>query len=379
MATPDETWDRFSPCMSRAGITRIASITGLDRIGIPVYVGVRPQSRGLTTSQGKGFSRAAAKVSALMESLEGWHGERVRCEAYLPAWEVLEETGAPPVAISALASATTQGPDEDMRMPWVRGRSLCSGTDVMVPYDAVSTDFTQTSSSPIPKTTNGLASGNSLAEAALHGLLEVVERDRLTQYIHGEIEARLIDLASVTDVHLMELCQRLSAAAVPVRAQILGRGTVTVCAAQLAPERQHAGAGMACFAGYGAHLDPHVALARALTEAIQSRATLISGSRDDLWPSHYATTLDPWVTDAWVAEFGHREPNVDFSEEKDESSETVEEDIDAVIDSIRGRALDVVCVDLSRLEMQVPVTKVVVPGLYGLPFHGLGGKVSTHV
>ena len=44
---------------------------------------------------------------------------------------------------------------------------------------------------------------------------------------------------------------------------------------------------MGLFAGYGAHLSRNIALSRALTEAVQSRLTFISGSRDDLFPALY--------------------------------------------------------------------------------------------
>ena len=54
------------------------SITGLDWIGIPVYLAVRPNSRNVPVYLGKGLTRAQAQVSALMESLEGFHAEEIR-------------------------------------------------------------------------------------------------------------------------------------------------------------------------------------------------------------------------------------------------------------------------------------------------------------
>jgi len=59
--------------MSRMGITRLGNITGLDRIGIPVAVAVRPNSRSVSVSQGKGLELAQAMASALMEACEGFH------------------------------------------------------------------------------------------------------------------------------------------------------------------------------------------------------------------------------------------------------------------------------------------------------------------
>src|SRR5215472_9591286 len=77
-AAPDETLRRIKPLLPRAGITRLADVTGLDWIGLPVYQAIRPNSRNISVSQGKGLTRAQAKVSALMESLESFHAECIQ-------------------------------------------------------------------------------------------------------------------------------------------------------------------------------------------------------------------------------------------------------------------------------------------------------------
>ena len=84
---PGETVAEYRGLMPRVGLTRLANITGLDIIGVPVYVAIRPNARALATSQGKGLDDDAAKASALMESLElPWHAETmvnpVRWESY---------------------------------------------------------------------------------------------------------------------------------------------------------------------------------------------------------------------------------------------------------------------------------------------------------
>ena len=61
---------------ARFGITRLADVTGLDCIGIPVWMAVRPNSKTLAVSQGKGLSNAAAQASAVMEAAEVATAER---------------------------------------------------------------------------------------------------------------------------------------------------------------------------------------------------------------------------------------------------------------------------------------------------------------
>src|SRR5690348_6887617 len=77
LCSPEATISRVKPFAAAMGITRIGNITGLDVIGIPVAIAVRPLSRVITVSQGKGVTVPHALASALMESVEGFHGERI--------------------------------------------------------------------------------------------------------------------------------------------------------------------------------------------------------------------------------------------------------------------------------------------------------------
>ncbi len=67
---PSETVDRLRPVFSQLGITRLARVTNLDRIGIPVFLAVRPNARTLAVTQGKGIDDEAARASALMDAAE---------------------------------------------------------------------------------------------------------------------------------------------------------------------------------------------------------------------------------------------------------------------------------------------------------------------
>ena len=76
------------------GITRLANVTGLDTIGIPVVMSVRPCSRSLSVFQGKGLDLESAKVSAAMESIEGYHAEPVTGPLELASYDDLCQTHA---------------------------------------------------------------------------------------------------------------------------------------------------------------------------------------------------------------------------------------------------------------------------------------------
>src|SRR5215467_3082672 len=71
------------------GITRVANVTGLDCIGIPVVMVCRPNARSLSVSQGKGIDLDAARASGLMESIELFHAERINLPLKLGSWNDL--------------------------------------------------------------------------------------------------------------------------------------------------------------------------------------------------------------------------------------------------------------------------------------------------
>lgn len=72
---PKETIECVKPLLRGFGITRVANVTGLDVVGVPVWCAIRPLSRSLTVSQGKGITHELAAISAAMESIELYHAE----------------------------------------------------------------------------------------------------------------------------------------------------------------------------------------------------------------------------------------------------------------------------------------------------------------
>src|SRR3546814_764639 len=74
---PQAMLQQLAPLLSRFGITRVSDVTGLDRLGVPVTMGDRPNSPSLDVYQGKGLELVAAKVSGSMESIERHQAEEL--------------------------------------------------------------------------------------------------------------------------------------------------------------------------------------------------------------------------------------------------------------------------------------------------------------
>lgn len=364
---PEETLAANRPLMPRLGITRLADVTGLDRIGLPVCVAVRPNARALSTSQGKGMTMAAARVSALMEAIETWHGERIQGPVTIGTCDELAAAGAvDPTLLAVRADATY-----DARRPleWLTGWDLLAGRPALVPYEAVSTNFVEPAERrPVfLKSTNGLASGNHLLEAIVHALLEVIERDALTLWsllTPARQAARRVDPATIADPTLAGLLARL--AAVGVAALIedctsdLG---VPVFSCTLADDPRSAfWRGVPRAGGHGAHLDPVVALGRAIFEAVQSRATLIGGSRDDVFQRDYANSSSRDDDLAWTEEAAAAARR--FEPSPVACHHLFEGDLAFLLARLRAAGIaNAIACDLTRPEIGVVVVKLLVPGL----------------
>lgn len=278
---PAETLRRIEPLFPAVGITRLADVTWLDDIGIPVYQAVRPDSWALSVSQGKGLTRDLAKISAAMESIESWHAERVRPGATVATVADMESGCGYAVRELALEPRHHLRPGLELR--WTRARRLDGGGDTFLPSDLLRLDgrVRPTWAPPLfALNSNGLASGNTFTEAALHGLYEVVERDAMSRAETGE--PRYLDPSTV-DGPAAGLLDQMAEAGIDVRIEVLPSPTGVACFRAVIWSETYP----VLFAGAGAHLDRDVALCRALTEAAQSRATEIAAARDDLTASAY--------------------------------------------------------------------------------------------
>lgn len=280
---PEQTWDIIAPKFPRYGITRVADVTGLDTIGIPVAMAVRPLARSLSVSQGKGQTLILAKVSAAMESLEHWHAEH--------AFPALVGKGVPgraldlPYRVADLATLPGSLINDDTPLDWVAATGMVTGRTTAVPLELVCLPHPERRRwlpTGLNRSSNGLASGNSAPEATLHALYEVIERDA----IRGRPEdhrRRGVAADSVDDPACAEMLARLRSAGVTFTIEdVPNRFQVPCFAASIWSEDLP----VHCL-GFGAHLAPEVALSRALTEAAQSRLTTIVGTREDLPPVYH--------------------------------------------------------------------------------------------
>ncbi|RSS83676.1 YcaO-like family protein [Streptomyces sp. WAC06614] len=360
---PEETWNRLRPVLVTAGITRVADVTRLDDIGIPVWQAIRPNAANMSVSQGKGLTPMLARVSAAMEAYELYCAEQARPEAVV-------------CAAADLGGTLTYDPGRLVLRPhhlwlpptrtaWLPAQDLLRGRQTWVPADAVRVDLRVRHrwdpSDAYAVNSNGLASGNTLTEATLHGMLEVVERHSLAE-AHAAGNGMWEDAVSV-------LPGRAGAAATLLHAYADAEVTVQVadCTGSWGVPTFLAriwSAGVPWwFSGSGTHPDADVALSRALSEAAQSRLTAIAGARDDLPFIAYGTGPVPsplsrgrtLTSDGLIA--AHHPPPTGRPALRD-----LDRDLAALLDAADARRTTVLRADLTPVGMRLPAVRVIVPG-----------------
>ncbi len=356
------------------GITRVANVTGLDYLGIPVVMVARPNSRILAVTQGKGIDLDHAKASGLMEAVESYHGERISLPLKLLTYdEIVRRHDV--VDLATLPSVPDSLYHPNLPILWIEGFDLVSRRPIWLPYESVHVNFTL----PLPQgsgcfasSTNGLASGNHILEAVSAGICEVVERDADALWSQADaaaLQSRRVDLESIDDERCRGILdtyrQARMVAEVWDTTYDIGIPSFR-CHIHEADDNPNEPQGT--FFGAGCHPSRAVALLRALTEAAQSRLTYISGSRDDIERRDYRRPGDETPADASRRNGGAAPSERPFQATASGDTDTLNDDLRWELARLQTAGLtQVIVVDLTMAEFGLPVVKVVIPGLEGVP------------
>ncbi|EHP88274.1 YcaO-related McrA-glycine thioamidation protein [Methanotorris formicicus] len=272
VCSPEETWKKIEPILKDIGVTRIARIDGLDRVGIPVYSAIRPTAKegAISVYSGKGATDIQARVSSAMEAIE-------RYSAEMDEKTNVKTTQNPknPIDVNELILPPNTKPNVDV---WVEGYDIINDEFVEVPANAVFHPYE--GRRLFRSNTNGLASGNTRDEAIFHGMLEVIERDA---WSIAELSRRTYRRVSIEDAKnplIHELMEKFRKAKINVILKDLTSEVGIPTIAAISDDDVLRDPALLCM-GVGCHIHPEIAVLRALTEVAQSRATQIHGARED--------------------------------------------------------------------------------------------------
>jgi len=378
---PALTLERIRPHLSKAGITRIADITGLDDLGIPVVVAIRPGSGTLAVEAGKGVTLQAAATSAAMEAIERYVAEE--CDVRDVRATIGAMRGRLPCPPEAFARLLHSRLVEGTELDWTRASDLFSGDEVLVPAHLVNLDpdVVPLLSGPWGGSSNGLASGNHVPEALCAALYECIERDAIScwRVAHQKGVTRLvIDLATITGEVIGELIEQVHRADAEVALfwcpTEIGIPTVWACLWSKSE-------GRGVFTGYGCHLNPEIAMVRAVTEAAQARTVYVAGARDDLLRGNFEAMRrsDVASPDSVLA----NSRLISIHDIPDSATGTFHGDVAVLLGGLAAAGFDRVYareLELGR-DFEVAVVRVVTPGLepYRFPWIAVTERARSFV
>lgn len=336
---------------------------------------------------GKGITPLHGKVSALCEAIERhsgyFHGDEERvvasyaqlgADAMHPAECLLfdERQYADRTAWNATHSSfqyVCDPFDENALTSWTPVWSLTKQRHVLLPTGMLYFDVPAEhgGGGSLSADSNGNAAGSSLEDALLQGLLEVVERDAVALWWYNQTRAPGVDLDSFGVRWIDEL--RAVYAALNRDVWVLDVSSDVGIPTMAALSRRTDGPREDVMFGFGAHLDPQVALVRALTEMNQLMPAVVAAGdggdydwsdpdavhwwRTATWDGMPYLRPDPAVRPRTPADYRHT-PTTDLHQ-----------DVTAVQQRLEGLGLDVMVLDQTRPDVGLPVVKAIVPGMRG--------------
>jgi ribosomal protein S12 methylthiotransferase accessory factor len=371
----------------------------MDILRVPNYSAVLPGTEDyIWVYSGKGPTKAHAKASALMESIErysslpsGAQRNFVQGSYYQLSkkYRVLH----PDEVVEPLRFEYR----DDMVLDFVPGYNLFTAEQIMVPAALALFKYSPKAPAVNPfgfHHTNGLASGNVLEEAICHSLCEVIERDAISlaelrasaipfhfiNIIIDSLRAKGYPLSRISsdkfrddptifpDVDLSEIdfepanaiIARFSKAGIPlIIKDITSEVGIPTFNASSIEWITHDYGYLA--EGHGSHPDTRIALLRAITEVSQTRVANIHGARDDLRKINYGESN---TDDKRTWQFMPSSNTIKFSEIRTYVNEDILDDIKLILNRLKYAGLTTaIIVDLTATLTETPVVRTIVPGL----------------
>ena len=329
-------------------------------------------------SFGKGSTAEQAEASALMEAIERYsgifQGDEIRVtrrftdfasgDAILPNDVLLfsdaqsrpDET--PPD--DSVDSHTVPAPfDRSAKIDWSPVWSLRDQRFKYLPTSLLY--FFYGGPNAFHADSNGCAAGNTLEEAIVQGFLELVERDAYAIWWYNRLQRAEVDLSQFNNSYIRDLQTQLAEAG--RKLWVLDVTSDLGIPAYVAILHWMQNGKENIEFGSGAHFDPRIAILRTLTELNQFLSIgLMGGGTGEkssldgytplrlqdhpfLTPRGKPTVVPPGL----LSKFG--------------PLGNTREQVDACVDIARSADLDFLVLNQTRPDIEVPVVRVIVPGL----------------
>lgn len=357
---PRETLERTEPFTAIAGITRVADITDLDRIKIPVYSCIRPTAAdgAISVYNGKGGTAEEAKIAGIMEGIERYSAEAIPRNLENISYTSLIKAGEN--AVNPADLILPRGAKPDTELPWIEGFDIANDEPIKVPLCAMIHPNPYYLPSLFRSSSNGVASGNTLEEAIFYALTELIERDAWSL-----VETTRDTGAKIKDVsgRAAEMLALFEKAEVEVTLRNITSDVGIPTIAAVSDDLKLKDPRLLTI-GMGTHTNTETAIIRALSEVAQSRATQIHGAREDASIAQFREMMGYDRVKRMNAYWFAGNSYISADEILSCGTDDFKTDIEIIVEKLKAAGLDrVIVFDLTDPEINVPVVRVVVPGL----------------
>jgi ribosomal protein S12 methylthiotransferase accessory factor len=208
---------------------------------------------------------------------------------------------------------------------------------------------------------NGNAAGNTLEEAILQGFFELIERDSVALWWYNRLRRPAVDLTSFDEPYFRELQQYY--AEHDRELWVLDLTADLGIPAFAGVSRRLVGESERLILGFGAHLDPTIAILRALTEVNQLGLELDKVADDQL-----DGDAKGWLLEATLANQPYLAPDPSQPVKTRQDypqrwGNDIRDDVLTCVDIVKQAGLETLVLDQTRPDIGLNVVKVIVPGL----------------
>ena len=364
--TPEETLKSFYAKVAGLDLKILGEVRRIDngRLDIPVYFSVcGDDARALTGTKkqmGKGASPIQAEASACMELAErfSFFSYKSNPGNFLNGdYASMVKAGYPVLDLTCLLNSVHDTHSsvellsqllENIPMQWAWGTNITTGKDVLIPFSwffAIN-EF------------NGPSAGNTLEEAALQGICEIVERHVCSVVNHQKLVTPKIDFGSVQDTVAKELLRKFKAQNIELYLNDFSLDTGVCTVGALAIDRSTFPGKSEIVYTAGTTPDPEKALIRAITEIAQLAGDFNTNS------NYVASGLPKPLSMEEVDYVTETPDTVTIQEMANLADNNIRMEIENCIAALNKIGLEVLMIDVTHSGLEIPALYTIIPGAH---------------
>ncbi len=364
--TPEETLANFYAKVDSLSMNILNEVNRIDngRLDIPVYFSVCGEDAkaltGTKKQMGKGASPIQAEASACMELAErfSFFSYKNNSDNFLSGdYATMTRAGYPVLAIEYLLASVHDNQTsvqlfrqllEDIPMQWVWATNITKGEDTLVPFSwffAIN-EF------------NGPSAGNTLEEAAIQGICEIVERHVCSLVNNQKLKTPRIDAASIQDEVAKELLRKFNIHNIELYLNDFSLDTGICTVGALAIDRSTFPEKSEIVYTAGTTPDPEKALIRAITEVAQLAGDFNTGS------NYVASGLPKPLAMEEVEYLTNSPDSVTIDMMANLSDNNIRVEIDNCIAALKKIDMEIFMIDVTHDDLQIPALYTIVPGAH---------------